>query len=322
MFPCALPDAELQRLLAEAVPYGDVTMEVLGIACIPGTLRFAARGAMTVCGTEECVCLLALVAARAPLQVPRRAAKLLPVRSFIPIEAARAAFTAAGRSLRCWWRPRQALPWPPRRFAGPCAPPDSSFRWPARATTFRVPKRWRRKPFGLAGRRCTDLAFPRLCCCFPNTGSLSQSPRQRPSAGSRRLGRNSNWSSNSRTPKSRWLWRRQVPTCFKSRSLPLTRCDTALRLPGAMAGGLCSPLRGDQRDQCCRVRQGRRRPVSNVGTVFGRPGRCPSRAPGTAYAFAAGVLGVTGFLARVEIPTRPAGFRAGLSRALRGVARA
>jgi molybdenum transport protein len=70
MFPCALPDAELQRLPAEDVPYGDLTTEVLGIACIPWTLSLAARGAMTVCGTEETVRLLELVGARATLLVP------------------------------------------------------------------------------------------------------------------------------------------------------------------------------------------------------------------------------------------------------------
>lgn len=70
MFPCALNDAELQRLLAEDVPYGDLTTEVLGIAGAPGTLTFASRGAMVVCGTEEAVRMLELAGARAMLLAP------------------------------------------------------------------------------------------------------------------------------------------------------------------------------------------------------------------------------------------------------------
>ncbi|MGB0128545.1 MAG: ModD protein, partial [Rhodocyclaceae bacterium] len=65
MYPCALTDAELGRLLADDVPYGDLTTDILGIAGEPGTLSFAARGAMTVCGTEEAVRLLELAGASA-----------------------------------------------------------------------------------------------------------------------------------------------------------------------------------------------------------------------------------------------------------------
>jgi ferredoxin like protein len=43
-----LSTEELQRLLAEDAPYGDLTTETLGIGSRDGTIRFAARQAMTV----------------------------------------------------------------------------------------------------------------------------------------------------------------------------------------------------------------------------------------------------------------------------------
>ncbi|WP_376958040.1 ModD protein [Azospirillum sp. A26] len=48
-----LPDAALDALLAQDVPYGDLTTGSLGIAARHARMSFAARGAMVLAGTEE-----------------------------------------------------------------------------------------------------------------------------------------------------------------------------------------------------------------------------------------------------------------------------
>ncbi len=50
--PC-LSDAALQALLAEDIPYGDLTTTSLGIGDRWGRMTFSARGPMTLCGAEE-----------------------------------------------------------------------------------------------------------------------------------------------------------------------------------------------------------------------------------------------------------------------------
>jgi len=65
MHPCALSDEALNRLLAEDVPFGDLTTESLGLTSQPGRLEFRARGPMTVCGVEEAVRLFELAGASA-----------------------------------------------------------------------------------------------------------------------------------------------------------------------------------------------------------------------------------------------------------------
>ncbi|MDQ5909719.1 MAG: putative pyrophosphorylase ModD [Pseudomonadota bacterium] len=70
MSPCALSDAALNRLLAEDVPFGDLTTESLDLTGRPGRLEFHARGAMTVCGAEEAVRLFMLAGAMAHLVTP------------------------------------------------------------------------------------------------------------------------------------------------------------------------------------------------------------------------------------------------------------
>ncbi|MTW22595.1 ModD protein [Allochromatium palmeri] len=63
-----LSDHELQALLAEDVPFGDLTTEALGIAERAGRLQFEARDPMVVCGIEEAARLLALCGAQTELQ--------------------------------------------------------------------------------------------------------------------------------------------------------------------------------------------------------------------------------------------------------------
>ena len=70
MYSCALSDAALSRLLAEDVPFGDLTSESLGLRGRPGRLELHARGAMTVCGVEEAVRLFALAGANPGLAIP------------------------------------------------------------------------------------------------------------------------------------------------------------------------------------------------------------------------------------------------------------
>ncbi len=70
MYPCALSDEALNRWLTDDVPAGDLTTESLGLYGRPGHLEFQARGAMTVCGTEEAARLFMLAGAVAHLATP------------------------------------------------------------------------------------------------------------------------------------------------------------------------------------------------------------------------------------------------------------
>lgn len=53
-----ITDAELDRFLAEDVPYGDLTTDALGIGDAPGRMVFRARQAMVVSSTEEAARLI------------------------------------------------------------------------------------------------------------------------------------------------------------------------------------------------------------------------------------------------------------------------
>ncbi|MGO8918702.1 MAG: ModD protein [Stellaceae bacterium] len=48
-----ISEAEIDALIAEDMPYGDLTTHVLGIGRSPGRITFAARHAMVACGVEE-----------------------------------------------------------------------------------------------------------------------------------------------------------------------------------------------------------------------------------------------------------------------------
>jgi molybdenum transport protein len=64
---CCLSDEQLLRLLRDDVPAGDLTTAALGIGAREGGLVFAARAAMTVCGSEEAARLFQLAGADARL---------------------------------------------------------------------------------------------------------------------------------------------------------------------------------------------------------------------------------------------------------------
>lgn len=60
-----LPDRFLDQLLAEDVPYGDLTTTALGIGARPGRMRFVARTPQTVCCVEEAARLIERAGAHA-----------------------------------------------------------------------------------------------------------------------------------------------------------------------------------------------------------------------------------------------------------------
>ena len=58
-----IDDDTLRRLMAEDVPYGDLTTGLLGIGAQPGRIAFSARGAMVACATEEAARMFELAGA-------------------------------------------------------------------------------------------------------------------------------------------------------------------------------------------------------------------------------------------------------------------
>ncbi len=68
--PCALDDAQLLALLAEDVPFGDLTSESLPLSTVTSGLTFAARQPMTACGLEEAARLFQLAGASASVLLP------------------------------------------------------------------------------------------------------------------------------------------------------------------------------------------------------------------------------------------------------------
>lgn len=59
--------AELERLLEDDVPYGDLTTEALGIGSAPGVMRFGARDSMTLALVEDAAALIELSGCRVEL---------------------------------------------------------------------------------------------------------------------------------------------------------------------------------------------------------------------------------------------------------------
>lgn len=64
----ALSDPQLLALLQEDVPYGDLTVDALGIGRRTGRITFSVRDPMWVCGIEEAARLLSLAGAEVDLQ--------------------------------------------------------------------------------------------------------------------------------------------------------------------------------------------------------------------------------------------------------------
>jgi molybdenum transport protein len=66
----SLSDSELLRLLADDVPFGDLTTASLGIGGVPGNLLFQARQPMRLCAIEEAARLFELAGANAAILLP------------------------------------------------------------------------------------------------------------------------------------------------------------------------------------------------------------------------------------------------------------
>jgi molybdenum transport protein len=62
--PPISPRAELERLLDDDVPFGDLTTEALGIGAFPGVMRFAARDPMVLALVEDAAAIIELSGCR------------------------------------------------------------------------------------------------------------------------------------------------------------------------------------------------------------------------------------------------------------------
>ncbi|WP_454631754.1 ModD protein [Bradyrhizobium cenepequi] len=65
--PTAASRAELERLLEDDVPYGDLTTEALGIGARPGVMRFTARDPMVLALVEDAAAIIELAGCRVEL---------------------------------------------------------------------------------------------------------------------------------------------------------------------------------------------------------------------------------------------------------------
>jgi molybdenum transport protein len=65
-----VPDADIDRLIAEDAGCGDLTTTALGIGSEAGMMRFVARHAMVACATEEASRLLARLGAQVQVATP------------------------------------------------------------------------------------------------------------------------------------------------------------------------------------------------------------------------------------------------------------
>lgn len=68
--PLVLSDQQLQDLLSEDVPFGDLTTSSLGIGLQPGQIHFFARDPMVACGIEEAARLFELCGAEIAIHTP------------------------------------------------------------------------------------------------------------------------------------------------------------------------------------------------------------------------------------------------------------
>lgn len=67
MRPPAASRVELERLLRDDVPYGDLTTEALGIGDAPAVMMFRARGPMTVALVEDAAAIIEIAGGRVEL---------------------------------------------------------------------------------------------------------------------------------------------------------------------------------------------------------------------------------------------------------------
>jgi len=65
--PTSVPRYDLETLLRDDVPYGDLTTEALGIGAAPGQMQFVARDRMVLALAEEAAALIALTGCKVDL---------------------------------------------------------------------------------------------------------------------------------------------------------------------------------------------------------------------------------------------------------------
>ena len=58
--PTGASRAELEELLLDDVPHGDLTTEALGIGAVPATMRFTARDVMVASPVNDAAALIAM----------------------------------------------------------------------------------------------------------------------------------------------------------------------------------------------------------------------------------------------------------------------
>ena len=65
--PTIASRAELEQLLADDVPYGDLTTDALGIGTMPGSMEFAARDKMVLALAEDAAAIIELAGCKVEL---------------------------------------------------------------------------------------------------------------------------------------------------------------------------------------------------------------------------------------------------------------
>lgn len=98
----ALSDAKLADLLAQDVPYGDLTTGLLGVGSMPGRIRFCARGDMVLACVEEAARILELAGAAVDPDY-------LPSGAFLPAGTEFLRATGRAAALHRGWKVAQTL---------------------------------------------------------------------------------------------------------------------------------------------------------------------------------------------------------------------
>ena len=96
-----IPDADIDRLIAEDAGFGDLTTAALGIGGAPGVIRFAARQPLLACATEE--------AARVFLRLGAAPRVLAPSGTLAAPGTALLEATGPAAALHAGWKVAQTL---------------------------------------------------------------------------------------------------------------------------------------------------------------------------------------------------------------------
>ena len=100
--PYTLADIELNALLTDDAPWGDATSWGLGISTLPGRMRFRARHAQVVCGSEEAARMGVLRGLEIDSEVVPSGTRVEPGTLLL-------SFTGCATDLHRVWKPAQTL---------------------------------------------------------------------------------------------------------------------------------------------------------------------------------------------------------------------